>query len=163
MFQNTIVKKGVPLLLYTNAKVRNCVFRNNLFIGTEGGFAYESTAPMQDCDFDYDGFGGGPYQKFLKWNNVRYTTFQDMTQKSPIEKHARLIDAAGLFASGTMQPEDETQPSPISRNDLRLKSGTTAVDAGEVLPGLNDGYVGQAPDLGAYELGSELPHYGPRP
>ena len=35
-------------------------------------------------------------------------------------------------------------------------------DAGKVLPGFNDGYAGKAPDLGAYELGVELPHYGPR-
>jgi hypothetical protein len=37
------------------------------------------------------------------------------------------------------------------------------VDAGEVLPGFNDGFTGKAPDIGAYELGQELPQYGPRP
>jgi hypothetical protein len=30
------------------------------------------------------------------------------------------------------------------------------------LAGLSDGYHGKAPDLGAYELGDPLPHYGPR-
>ena len=47
--------------------------------------------------------------------------------------------------------------------DLRLREGTAAIDAGEVLPGFNDSYTGKAPDLGAYELGSLLPQYGPRP
>jgi hypothetical protein len=37
------------------------------------------------------------------------------------------------------------------------------VDAGEVIPNINDGFRGTAPDLGAYEAGEELPHYGPRP
>jgi len=47
--------------------------------------------------------------------------------------------------------------------DLRLKEGSGAVDAGEVLPNINDGFAGKAPDLGAYELGADLPPYGPRP
>ena len=34
---------------------------------------------------------------------------------------------------------------------------------GNPLPGFNDGFAGKGPDLGAYELGQELPHYGPRP
>jgi hypothetical protein len=46
--------------------------------------------------------------------------------------------------------------------DLRLKGDSAAVDAGEVLPGLNNGFAGKAPDLGAYEAGSNLPQYGPR-
>jgi hypothetical protein len=31
------------------------------------------------------------------------------------------------------------------------------------LPGVNDDFTGRAPDLGAYEVGRPLPHYGPRP
>ena len=46
--------------------------------------------------------------------------------------------------------------------DLSLREGSAAVDAGVALPGLTDGCTGSAPDLGAYELGVELPHYGPR-
>jgi hypothetical protein len=46
--------------------------------------------------------------------------------------------------------------------DFRLKPGSAAVDAGMLLPTINDDYEGKAPDLGAYELGRPLPHYGPR-
>jgi hypothetical protein len=31
-----------------------------------------------------------------------------------------------------------------------------------VLPSVNDGFAGRAPDLGALEAGKEEPHYGPR-
>ena len=31
-----------------------------------------------------------------------------------------------------------------------------------VLPNVTDGYSGKAPDLGAYEYGQPVPHYGPR-
>jgi len=50
----------------------------------------------------------------------------------------------------------------IETNDLRLSANCEAVDAGVVLPNVNDGHQGSAPDLGAYELGRPLPHYGPR-
>ena len=38
-----------------------------------------------------------------------------------------------------------------------------AGDAALPLAGLSDGFTGKAPDLGAYEFGVPLPHYGPRP
>jgi len=47
--------------------------------------------------------------------------------------------------------------------DLRLQQSSDAIDAGVVLPNINDGYNGRAPDLGAYEFGQDMPHYGPRP
>ena len=46
--------------------------------------------------------------------------------------------------------------------DFRLKPGSAAVDRGMALPNLTDGFSGQAPDLGALELGQPLPTYGPR-
>lgn len=162
MFHNTCVKKGMPAMVLTQEKVRNCVFRNNLFIGTEANYAFEFEAPNSRCDFDYDGFGGGPYKLFLKWHKDRYSTLDELKAKGPIYKHAMTIDAATAFASGARPPEDETKQAPLTSNDLRLKTGTAAIDAGEILPGINDGFSGKAPDLGAYELGAELPHYGPR-
>jgi hypothetical protein len=46
--------------------------------------------------------------------------------------------------------------------DFRLKPGSAAVDKGVVIPGITNGFAGQAPDLGALEVGQALPHYGPR-
>lgn len=47
--------------------------------------------------------------------------------------------------------------------DARLRPDSSAVDAGLVIPNVTDGFAGEAPDLGAYEAGAPLPHYGPRP
>ena len=46
--------------------------------------------------------------------------------------------------------------------DITLRPASKAVDAGVVLPGINDGFTGKAPDLGCYEAGKPIPHYGPR-
>jgi hypothetical protein len=60
---------------------------------------------------------------------------------------------------------DKSDPQRLYRPeefDFGLKPGTAARDAGTVLPTINDGYEGKAPDLGAYEFSQPLPHYGPR-
>ena len=53
-------------------------------------------------------------------------------------------------------------PTPVPPQYLVLAPDCPAIDAGAVLPNINDGYAGSAPDLGAYEDGQPLPTYGPR-
>ena len=50
----------------------------------------------------------------------------------------------------------------LKDSDFRLRAGSKAIDAGMILPNVNDGYRGRLPDLGAYEFGEAIPHYGPR-
>jgi hypothetical protein len=45
---------------------------------------------------------------------------------------------------------------------ISLKKSCNAVDAGVLLPNINDRFSGNAPDLGPYEVGASLPHFGPR-
>ncbi|MFB3892689.1 MAG: right-handed parallel beta-helix repeat-containing protein [Phycisphaerae bacterium] len=189
IFHNTIVKKGMPSVVWSSAPVFNCVSRNNLYVGTEANYACEFTCQMADCDFDYDGFAGmlgrhpsspaidagrrgatapaagrkTPYDNFLNWNGVQYKTLADVKARSPAERHAVAMDSASVFASGLLPPADDKTQFENTAQDLRLKPGSAAIDAGEVLPGLNDGFAGKAPDLGGIELGSQPPHYGPRP
>jgi hypothetical protein len=162
MFHNSTIKRDMPMVCYGGPRVGNCVYRNNLFIGTAAGYAFESTATMVGCDFDYDGFGGGPWPKFLKWNGIRYDTFPEARQHAPVYRHAVSVNPATAFAGGILQPDDEKRQFDGSKIDLRLKEGSEAVDAGQALAGFNDGFAGAAPDLGAYELGADLPQYGPR-
>jgi len=61
---------------------------------------------------------------------------------------------------------DKDNPGTIYRRedlDFRLKSGSLATNAGCILPNVNDGFTGKTPDLGAYEIGTPVPVYGPRP
>ena len=161
IFHNTSVKNGTPTQLWTSEPVRHSLSRNNLYVGTQARYGMDFTAPMKDCDFDYDGFAGGPYEILLRWNGVRYGTLEDVKQRAPVLKHAALLDVRTLFASGAMPPAEVATPH-VRSIDLRLSSRSKAVDAGQSLPGWNDGFRGSRPDLGAYELGDPLPHYGPR-
>jgi hypothetical protein len=66
--------------------------------------------------------------------------------------------------------EDLKPPDPARRHlvyhamdlNFRLKANSKAIDAGVVLPTINDGFTGKAPDLGALEWNQAAPHYGPR-
>lgn len=46
--------------------------------------------------------------------------------------------------------------------DFRLKEGSAAVDRGVRIPNVTDDFSGGEPDLGALEIGAEIPHHGPR-
>ena len=45
--------------------------------------------------------------------------------------------------------------------NLRLRHGSPCIDRGRLLPNINDHFVGEAPDMGAYERGA--PFVGPFP
>ncbi|MBA3707857.1 MAG: hypothetical protein H0W83_03430 [Planctomycetes bacterium] len=161
-FHNTTVKKGEPFLVSTPDQVNDCWFRNNLFVGTEGR-PFNLDTPQRGCDLDYDGIAGGSGNVVLKFDNVKYATWEEVRAKSPVEKHVVVLDPATLFASGLMPPANAADEHTERELDYSLTAGTAAIDAGEVLPGMNDGFAGKAPDLGAREVGSPAPHYGPRP
>jgi hypothetical protein len=48
----------------------------------------------------------------------------------------------------------QTQLVNWTNDDFSLLPNAPAIDAGVVIPGFTDGYLGSAPDLGAYEFGS---------
>ncbi|MEA2063281.1 MAG: right-handed parallel beta-helix repeat-containing protein [Gemmatimonadota bacterium] len=145
-------------------------FRNNLTIGGKGGceigkyttgtgLAVCFPRANPTCDMDYDGIGthGTPFKGQI--GEVKFNSFAELTRLTP-EKHAVQVDMT-VFRQKVEFPDPpvpEREPA-----DLRLKAGSAAVDAGVVIPNVNDNYTGKTPDLGAYELGDELPVYGPRP
>jgi len=139
------------------------VYRSNLFSGTEGNYTFETTGPMERCDFDRDGFSGGPWEYFFNWSEVRYPTIEEVCQRAPVYGRAVRADPETCFASGLRAPAQAEEQFALHSNDLRLAASSGALDRGEGLANINDGYSGTAPDLGAFELGAELPPYGPRP
>lgn len=73
----------------------------------------------------------------MSTNYTTLTAFQAGTQQ---ELHG-VFAAPGLVAAAA--------------GDFRLRGDSAAIDRGVALPGINDGYVGAAPDLGAFERDPE--------
>ncbi|MBI4877272.1 MAG: right-handed parallel beta-helix repeat-containing protein [Acidobacteria bacterium] len=167
---NTAIKVGDGFRASGQRPWAHALSRNNLMLGGPGGGyygRYESGRGLavglpgadETDDLDYDGAGSHqmPFRGII--GLVRFESFDEMRRLTS-EKHAVQADL-DVFAAGVPFPNPPLPERPVP--DLRLRPGSNAVDAGAVLANINDGFTGKAPDLGAYELGRELPHYGPRP
>ena len=92
-----------------------------------------------------------------------FPSLQAYSEATGQDRHSRLVDY-DIFVNAPMPDfSDPTRVVATDSVDLRLRQGAEAVDAGIVLPNVTDGFRGSAPDLGAYEYGAPMPHYGPRP
>ena len=92
----------------------------------------------------------------------KFQTLAAFSAATGQEKHGVMLDYDVLEGVEPPDPNDRARVFQIKELDFRLRRGSAAVDAGCELPSLTDGFVGNAPDLGAYELGKPLPVYGPR-
>ena len=89
-------------------------------------------------------------------------TLQDHARASGQDRHSILVDFNDFTRAPAPDFSDPTRVVDPESVDLSLRAGSRAIDAGTPIPNVTDGYVGKAPDLGAYERGVPLPHYGPR-
>jgi hypothetical protein len=174
VYQNTYVGEIQQI-----TPASNLHFRNNLIMGTKARpalFAIDTHTPWSSSD--YNGFFVNTDAEYsFQWNSPpagarvdytsarevrRFKTLAEYQRATGQDAHSRAVDYS-VFVNAA--PPDFTDPTKLASPDavdLRLKPRSRAVDAGTVLPGLTDGFAGRAPDLGAYEQGAELPHYGPR-
>jgi len=169
----------------------NLHLRNNLLLGQGTAQRVLSVDTFTNySSSDYNGFRPNPESKeAFAWNSppfeeIRnfYPERRDAQQNVPIaltqrvfptleaysnatgqDRHSRLVDY-DIFVNAPMPDfSDPTRVIAVDSVDLRLQEGSDAIDAGIELPNVTDGFRGSAPDLGAYEFGAPLPHYGPRP
>jgi hypothetical protein len=168
---NTCVKMGDGFIAphWQNEYFRT-VWENNLCIGggqwdklnrreSNIGRAVFLPGFNSTCFFDYNAAGahGTPFAGQV--DRKKFTDLEGL-RKATGGPHSIQVDL-DVFAARVEFPDP---PVPARDHaDLRLASGSAPVDAGVVIPNVNDGFKGKAPDIGAYELGDPLPVYGPRP
>jgi hypothetical protein len=169
----------------------NLHLRNNLLLGQGTTPRVLSVDTFTNySSSDYNGFRPNPESKeAFAWNSPPfeqtrnfYPAHRSARQNAPIalvqrvfptlqayskatgqDRHSRLVDY-DIFVNAPMPDfTDPTHVVDVDSVDLRLREGAAAIDAGTELPNVTDGFRGKAPDLGAYEFGTPMPHYGPRP
>ncbi len=148
---------GVVLIYHntswTNAKnlnamsmlhpVHNSTMRNNIFQGN--GYAFEesftgSTGHDWNNDNWYTTRGvTGPH---FKWEKISYRTIKD------------LCIATRLECNGHEDPPGFVDPN---MGNFTLLQSSPNMDRGVLIPGINNDFVGNAPDVGAYESVFDLP------
>jgi hypothetical protein len=107
--------------------------RNNVMAGTR--YALYKVNPVT-LELDWDNLYTTDMTRFIYWQGTRYSTLNN-------------------FQAGTGQELQGLSVEPRFVNpaggDFRLPAGSALMDRGVMLPGINDDYSGNAPDIGAYE------------
>lgn len=164
VYHNTFAAQSI-----TMGPVSNQHHRNNLILPQGPGATFTVETPTPYSSSDYNGFLVTADENAFGWavggtlgDADRYDTLEAYVQATGQDAHSVLVDYDVFVDATPPDPNDPHRLYDPAVVDLRLRAGSAAVDAGVALPGVNDGYAGAAPDLGAYELGAPVPHYGPR-
>jgi len=132
-------------------------------------YAFQWTSPEWGTPQDYrdllasTGADQNPANKALAAR--RYANLADYSAATGQDRHSLTLDYDIFQHVPMLNAQDLSTIQKLYDSkdvDFRLKPGSAAVDRGAVIPNITDGYSGNAPDLGALELGQPLPHYGPR-
>lgn len=169
LLHNTVVKGGDAIGIYAGVAINNLYSRNNLFIGgpggAYGGYDNGSGKALQipdlvasNANMNYDALGSTTGTFTGRSGSTSFSSLEQLRSLST-EKNAVQVSLS-VFNTSIALPTNAM--STYGAPDLRLKAGSAAENVGVVIPGINDGYAGAAPDAGAYEVGAALPLVGPR-
>ncbi len=108
--------------------------RNNIWSGTT--YALNSYNTGQPVDLDYDDLWTSSGGDLVRWDGTRYATLTNFSDATGQEPHGfNVIPGFTNVAAG----------------DYTLNTGSDLIDHGLAIPGINDDYIGAAPDIGAFE------------
>jgi hypothetical protein len=179
------------ILTETNAgSSANTHWRNNLMLGENSAPAIFSVNTYTNySSSDYNGFRPNPGAAYsFQWNSPpwnipvdygaligragsalvsrQFATLAEYSRATQQDQHSVTLDYDVFVNVPRLDAQDGNKVQKLynaENFDFTLKPGSAAIDRGVKLPNVTDGYTGQAPDLGALELGQTPPHYGPRP
>jgi len=131
-------------------------FRNNIIFSTGWAF-WTSKVPKNNNSLDfntwyttdtdwYEIYTGAPHKRFFHIVDKDYYFLKELQDGKGWEIHGKYTDP--LFVG-------------YQSGNLHLQGKSPCIDQGEVIPNINDHFIGKAPDMGAYESGSEF--QGPFP
>jgi hypothetical protein len=165
----------------------NVHWRNNLMLAQNAATAVFSVNTNTNySSSDYNGFRPNPGKDdSFEWNSPpadvasiladgssaakietrKFATLAAYAQATKQDQHSVLVDYDVFVKVTKLDGKDLATVQRLYKAedfDFRLKPGSAAVDRGVELPNITDGFAGQAPDLGALEVGQPMPTYGPR-
>ncbi len=174
VYHNTFASEVLSM-----GQASNLHYRNNLILGQGAApelFSMETATNYSSSD--HNGFRPNPdadvsfIWKSPDFNKVadftgelvdrRFHSLSEYSSATGQDSHSVLLDYNVFENVPGLTTENPGRLYNAKDLDFRLKKGSKAVDAGMILPNVNDGYTGRLPDLGAYESGRDIPHYGPR-
>lgn len=108
--------------------------RNNIWAGTD--YALNNYNTTQLVNLDYDDLWNDGANDLVRWDNTRYATLADFIAATGHESHGFSVEPGFADPAG---------------GDYTLDPSSALIDAGLVIPGINDQYAGAGPEIGAFE------------
>jgi hypothetical protein len=174
VYHNTFASEVLSM-----GQASNLHYRNNLILGQGAApevFSMDTVTNYSSSD--YNGFRPNPdadvsfiwksppFEKAADFAGERidrrFRSLPEYSRATGQDAHSVLLDYDIFEDVTALTTENPGRLYDAEDSDFRLRAGSKAIDAGMILPNVNDGYRGRSPDLGAYEFGEALPHYGPR-
>lgn len=141
LFHNTLLQPPAPtgfrnalgcrIGMGHGGNMSNVISRNNIFHTSAKGGPFNDRTHDPQGDSDYDLYNG----------RLLISTH---------EQH-------GIAGSPSYEPIVNRLPIPLP---FVVTASSLGVDAGVKLPDFNDGFTGEAPDIGAHERDSSIPAFG---
>ncbi|MCB1124429.1 MAG: hypothetical protein KJT03_22950, partial [Verrucomicrobiae bacterium] len=158
----------------------NSNYRNNLFLGSDGPthiarFPYTTTYSIADYNGYRPNQGPDSPEGQFRWLSPRgeweeFKSLEDFKKASGLEAHGITVDYNDFEdlqkpIQGPVGTPLGEMPGPVYHAvdlNFKLNPNGKAVDAGVIIPNVNDNFTGHAPDLGALEVGVPPVVYGAR-
>jgi parallel beta helix pectate lyase-like protein/uncharacterized protein DUF1565 len=149
LFHNTIYS-GSTLhnLVHISRPFDHQVFRNNVFFANTHCI-FSNQAPTALNDIDYNAWYSSDVQWFTSYTGVKVKRLFRFG-RADYGTIGQLRSALGWEQHGVGSDPLLTDPAA---GKLYLQPGSPCIDAGQVLPNINDSYAGSEPDIGAFEFG----------
>ncbi|MBK5921282.1 hypothetical protein CCR80_09595 [Rhodothalassium salexigens] len=171
VINNTFVRSGTALT-GSSGSVFNVEILNNLFIGDgeQDGNQYTTLAIRDLTEFAFDvRFDHNAYLQdgTFRFSGERGETFEAWRSTGQFGRNDVLLAGEAVFENVPLDFEDTGFAGRFrdlfdASLDFGLADGSSAIDAGVVVNGINNDYAGDAPDIGALERGEQAPEVGAR-
>jgi hypothetical protein len=154
------VQNDTRVGLYFDNFTENVIAHHNVIYGndvgiqlnTPGNFKLLYNNTVVDNKVNSIAYWGSQYNEELYGTRVFNNIFTD-----PAFLTADTVRGFNIISG------DGVNFANAAADQYHLNAGSTAMNMGAVIPGITDGYVGPAPDAGAYEIGEPVWTAGPNP
>jgi|GEM_PF-3401841 len=161
IMNNTSIKSGMAYINYSTA-VDGLFFVNNLFVGTKTNEVMmmgAHGAGISNLSMDYNAWSYDGSFSIAKYGSAK--NFEEWKTKHSQGNNDISLEGQKIFDELVLdfdKNDFKTWRNPFQ--DYSLDKNSKAINAGLVVPGINDKFIGSAPDIGAWEFGEKKPVFG---
>jgi len=161
ILHNTVLQPNGVFDAYTSHPNPNCISRNNIY-DVPGRLATDiEKEPSSDYDYDY--YSGNKLGNSAKEEHgIKFYTTPSGTRLFTSSYHLEFYPRSSINSIKWGKYPYEFGDRKREITDPVVWISNPLIDSGVVLPGFNDNFAGEAPDLGAFEVGTPPLQFGRR-